>query len=86
MTYRHAIVRTSHEDLASGAVLHSAPRFPAFPVRLASEIFQRALALRGGRPARRALGPVLRQRLPADRAGVAAPAPDRCGAGLRPRS
>ncbi|MDH2430883.1 rRNA methyltransferase [Sphaerisporangium sp. TRM90804] len=52
MTYRHAIARTSHEDLASGAVLHSAPGFPAFPVRLASEIFQRALALRGGdRPA-----------------------------------
>ncbi|GAA4208675.1 hypothetical protein GCM10022252_74140 [Streptosporangium oxazolinicum] len=48
MTYRHAIVRTSHQDLASGAVLHSAPGFPAFPVRLASEIFQRALTLRGG--------------------------------------
>ncbi|MET8002752.1 rRNA methyltransferase [Nonomuraea glycinis] len=52
MTYRHATVRTGHQDLASGAVLHSAPGFPAFPVRLASEIFQRALALRGGdRPA-----------------------------------
>ncbi|MGJ6966777.1 rRNA methyltransferase [Streptosporangium sp. G11] len=48
MTYRHAIVRTGHQDLAGGAVLHSAPGFPAFPVRLASEIFQRALALRGG--------------------------------------
>ncbi|MCF6467925.1 rRNA methyltransferase [Nonomuraea sp. MG754425] len=52
MTYRHAIDRTNHQDLASGAVLHSAPGFPAFPVRLAGEIFQRALALRGGdRPA-----------------------------------
>ncbi|WP_043635612.1 rRNA methyltransferase [Nonomuraea candida] len=52
MTYRHATVRGDYERLASGAVLHSAPGFPAFPVRPASEIFQRALALRGGdRPA-----------------------------------
>jgi hypothetical protein len=52
MTYRHATVRGDYQDLASGSVLHSAPGFPAFPVRLASEIFQRALALRGGdRPA-----------------------------------
>ncbi|MEV0590036.1 rRNA methyltransferase [Nonomuraea cavernae] len=52
MSYRHAVVRDNYEHLASGAVLHSAPGFPAFPVRLASEIFQRALALRGGdRPA-----------------------------------
>ncbi|MEU7985062.1 rRNA methyltransferase [Streptosporangium canum] len=48
MVYRHATVRGDYEDLASGAVLHSAPGFPAFPVRLASEAFQRALALRGG--------------------------------------
>lgn len=52
MSYRYATVRADHRDLASGSVLHSAPGFPAFPVRLASEIFQRALALRGGdRPA-----------------------------------
>lgn len=48
MTYRHATVREDYADLAGGAVLHSAPGFPAFPVRLASEMFQRAMALRGG--------------------------------------
>jgi len=48
VTYRHAVTARDHQDLASGSVLHSAPGFPAFPVRLASEIFQRALALRGG--------------------------------------
>ncbi|MEO3824239.1 rRNA methyltransferase [Actinomadura sp. B10D3] len=46
MAYRHAVVRENYEDLASGGVLHSAPGFPAFPVRLASEMFQRALAMR----------------------------------------
>ncbi|MEO3805556.1 rRNA methyltransferase [Nonomuraea sp. B1E8] len=52
MSYRHATVRADYSDLSSGSVLHSAAGFPAFPVRLASEIFQRALALRGGdRPA-----------------------------------
>lgn len=47
MAYRYALVRENYEDLASGGVLRSAPGFPAFPVRLASEIFQRALALHG---------------------------------------
>ena len=47
MTYRHATVRENHQDLASGVVLYSASGFPAFPVRLASEMFQRALELRG---------------------------------------
>ncbi|MEU9891467.1 hypothetical protein [Sphaerisporangium sp. NPDC051011] len=47
MAYRYAVVRENHEDPASGGVLHSAPGFPAFPVRLASEMFQRALALHG---------------------------------------
>lgn len=42
MAYRHALTRESYADL-SGGVLHSAPGFPAFPVRLASEMFQRAL-------------------------------------------
>jgi 23S rRNA (guanine2535-N1)-methyltransferase len=45
VTYRFT-TRTDHTDLAGGAVLHSAPGFPGFPVRLASETFQRALALR----------------------------------------
>lgn len=47
MVYRFAVARVDHADLASGAVLRSAPGFPAFPVRLASEMFQRAAALRG---------------------------------------
>src|SRR6266571_4139922 len=36
--------RRDFGDLASGKVLHSAPGFPAFPVRLADEIFRRAVA------------------------------------------
>ncbi|GAA2432683.1 hypothetical protein GCM10010191_53400 [Actinomadura vinacea] len=51
MAYRYAVVRENYEHLASGGVLHSAPGFPAFPVRLASEMFQRALALRRERAA-----------------------------------
>ncbi|GAA0991750.1 hypothetical protein GCM10009555_079600 [Acrocarpospora macrocephala] len=47
MAYRYETARADYSDFASGAVLHSAPGMPAFPVRLASEIFQRALALRG---------------------------------------
>ncbi len=47
MAYRYALVRENYEDLASGGGLRSAPGFPAFPVRLASEMFQRALALHG---------------------------------------
>ena len=31
-------------DLASGTVLHSAPGFPAFPVRLAQEMFLRSMS------------------------------------------
>ncbi|GAA0731045.1 rRNA methyltransferase [Dactylosporangium roseum] len=48
MSYRHVVVKSDYTDLASGSVLHSAPGFPAFPVRLASEIFSRAMVLRGG--------------------------------------
>jgi hypothetical protein len=52
MSYRHVTDRADYADFAGGAVLRSAPGFPAFPVRLGSEIFQRATALRGGdRPA-----------------------------------
>lgn len=47
MAYRHALTRENYADLSSG-VLHSAPGFPAFPVRLASEMFQRALAFAPG--------------------------------------
>ncbi|MDE3724999.1 rRNA methyltransferase [Nocardiopsis sp. N85] len=42
MTYRYAVERTDRSALASGQVLRSAPGFPGFPVRLASELFQRA--------------------------------------------
>ncbi|GAA0993348.1 hypothetical protein GCM10009551_055550 [Nocardiopsis tropica] len=43
MSYRYAVERTDHSALASGQVLRSAPGFPGFPVRLASELFQRAM-------------------------------------------
>jgi 23S rRNA (guanine2535-N1)-methyltransferase len=45
MSYRFETLARNYADLASGAVLHSAPGHPAFPVRLASEMFRRALAL-----------------------------------------
>lgn len=44
MVYRYAVTRENYADF-SGGVLHSAPGFPQFPVRLASEMFQRAIAL-----------------------------------------
>ncbi|MFD0803959.1 rRNA methyltransferase, partial [Streptomonospora algeriensis] len=44
MAYRYATERRDHSDLASGNVLRSAPGHPGFPVRLADELFQRALA------------------------------------------
>lgn len=43
MSYRYATERTDHSALASGQVLRSAPGFPGFPVRLASELLQRAM-------------------------------------------
>lgn len=50
MAYRYAVTRENHADLSAGAVLHSAPGLPAFPVRLTSEIFQRASRLRPAGP------------------------------------
>lgn len=47
MTYRFALERENHEHLASGGVLRSAPGFPAFPIRLGSEMLRRALAVAG---------------------------------------
>ena len=41
MQYRYAQKR-NFEDFASGRVFYNRPGKPAFPVRLASEIFQRA--------------------------------------------
>jgi SAM-dependent methyltransferase len=49
MEYKFASERTNYTDLASGNVFYSLPGHPAFPVRLASEIYQRCLALRGNR-------------------------------------
>lgn len=46
MHYRYAPLG-DHRDLASGTVLHSRPGEPAFPVRLARELFARARHHRG---------------------------------------
>lgn len=43
MAYRFATENQNYSDLASGRVLYNQPGAPAFPVRLASEIFQRAV-------------------------------------------
>lgn len=48
MQYRFARDGADYSDFASGAVLHSTPGRPAFPVRLASELFQRAYTLWAG--------------------------------------
>jgi len=47
VTYRFAVTRTDHSDFATGRVFYGLPGHPAFPVRLADEIFQRCLALHG---------------------------------------
>jgi hypothetical protein len=47
MEYKFATEHVHYADLASGQVFYSLPGHPAFPVRLASEIYQRCLALRG---------------------------------------
>jgi 23S rRNA (guanine2535-N1)-methyltransferase len=44
MPYQYASERQDYTDLSSGRVFYSLPGHPAFPVRLASEIFQRSLA------------------------------------------
>jgi len=46
MEYKFAGTYSNYADLASGAVFYSLPGHPAFPVRLASEIYQRCLAYR----------------------------------------
>lgn len=46
MKYRFATEKLDYSDFASGRVFYSAPGHPVFPVRLASEIFQRCLAIR----------------------------------------
>jgi 23S rRNA (guanine2535-N1)-methyltransferase len=49
MTYQFAKERSDYSHLSSGRVFYSLPGYPAFPVRLASEIFQRCIALREAR-------------------------------------
>jgi len=46
MQYRFAKERQDYSDYSSGRVFYGLPGHPAFPVRLASEIFQRCVALR----------------------------------------
>lgn len=46
MRYQFAVERPDYSDFSSGRVFYSLPGHPAFPVRLASEIFQRCLAIR----------------------------------------
>ena len=48
MHYKFETTASDLSDLASGTVFRSAPGRPAFPVRLASELFQRAHALWSG--------------------------------------
>src|SRR5215211_5646025 len=46
MQYKYETEPQDYSDLASGRVLYSVSGHPAFPVRLASEIFQRCIAQR----------------------------------------
>ena len=46
MPYRFALSAEDYTDLASGRVFEGSPGHPAFPLRLASEIFQRCAAIR----------------------------------------
>ena len=46
MQYKYEKTSLDYSDLASGRVFYSLPGHPAFPIRLASEIFQRCLASR----------------------------------------
>ncbi len=46
MPYRFATERQDYSDYAAGRVFYAFPGHPAFPVRLASEIFQMCMAIR----------------------------------------
>jgi 16S rRNA G966 N2-methylase RsmD len=46
MQYKYAREQQDYSDLSNGRVFYSLPGHPAFPVRLASEIFQRCLGHR----------------------------------------
>ncbi len=51
MPYRFAVEDRDYSDFASGRVFVGQPGHPAFPVRLASEIFQRCMAHRAAQGA-----------------------------------
>jgi 16S rRNA G966 N2-methylase RsmD len=46
MEYKFATETSNYADLASGHVFYSLPGHPAFPIRLASEVYQRCLEWR----------------------------------------
>lgn len=46
MQYKYEKEQQDYSDLSSGRVFYSLPQHPAFPVRLASEVFQRCIAFR----------------------------------------
>jgi 16S rRNA G966 N2-methylase RsmD len=46
MQYKYVTEQPDYSDLSSGRVFYSLPGHPAFPIRLASEIFQRCIAYR----------------------------------------
>jgi 16S rRNA G966 N2-methylase RsmD len=46
MQYKYAKEQQGYSDFSSGRVFYSLPGHPSFPVRLASEVFQRCLAHR----------------------------------------
>ena len=46
MQYKYAKKQLDYSDFTSGRVFYSLPGYPAFPVRLASEIFQRCIVIR----------------------------------------
>ncbi len=52
MPYRFATQDQDYSDFSGGRVLYSLPGYPAFPVRLSSEIFQRAVRHLDRSPAR----------------------------------
>lgn len=46
MQYKYAREQADYSDFSSGRVFYSLPGYPAFPIRLASEIFQRCMGYR----------------------------------------